>query len=173
VKRWREDILTIQEEMRRCLQSLEWHASNWESKADIETFEGERWEGSSAYAHEQADVRRRIATHFRNLWSTEQFKEFREFKPGDLDLEQNNEADPDTVEAEDSKDSNRLRADKDYDEEELEEEDASEGEGLIAGEEFENERDDTIYEDNDDDMEEGGEERMMEMLRELEDEREE
>ncbi|THU76601.1 hypothetical protein K435DRAFT_704505, partial [Dendrothele bispora CBS 962.96] len=50
VKRWREEILLLQEEMRRCLVTLNWQANLWESRADVDTFEGEQLEGAKAYA---------------------------------------------------------------------------------------------------------------------------
>ncbi|THU89750.1 hypothetical protein K435DRAFT_597846, partial [Dendrothele bispora CBS 962.96] len=68
VKRWREEVLLLQEEMRRCLVTLKWQAEQWTGRADIDTYEGERWEGSAAYAYEQADVRLRISARFEELW---------------------------------------------------------------------------------------------------------
>ncbi|THU78687.1 hypothetical protein K435DRAFT_592554, partial [Dendrothele bispora CBS 962.96] len=68
VKRWREKILLLQEEMRQCLVTLEWQAQDWLKNAVIDTFEDERREGSAAYAHEQAAVRRHIAERFLKLW---------------------------------------------------------------------------------------------------------
>ncbi|THU78441.1 hypothetical protein K435DRAFT_586583, partial [Dendrothele bispora CBS 962.96] len=69
VKRWREEVLLLQEEMRRCLVTLEWQACQWVERARIDTFEGERLEGASAYAHEQAAIRRSIAARFQKLWN--------------------------------------------------------------------------------------------------------
>ncbi|THU82587.1 hypothetical protein K435DRAFT_631478, partial [Dendrothele bispora CBS 962.96] len=68
VNQWKEEILLLQEEMRRCLVTLEWQAKSWEQRADIDTFEGERLEGAKAYAFEQAAVRRKIASRFASLW---------------------------------------------------------------------------------------------------------
>ncbi|THU98453.1 hypothetical protein K435DRAFT_600195, partial [Dendrothele bispora CBS 962.96] len=56
VRRWREEVMLLQEEMRRCLVTLEWQATTWEGRAVIPNFEGERLEGSSAYAHYQASI---------------------------------------------------------------------------------------------------------------------
>ncbi|THU84102.1 hypothetical protein K435DRAFT_806990 [Dendrothele bispora CBS 962.96] len=78
VNRWREEILLLQEEMRRCLVTLEWQAKSWEQQADIDTFE--------AYTFEQAAVRRKIVSRFASLWSGE-MAILREFKPDNLDLE--------------------------------------------------------------------------------------
>ncbi|THU80787.1 hypothetical protein K435DRAFT_616892, partial [Dendrothele bispora CBS 962.96] len=68
VKRWREEVLLLQEEMRRCLVTLSWQEQQWLSRTEIDTFEGERKEGASAYAYEQVEVRRRISTRFQELW---------------------------------------------------------------------------------------------------------
>ncbi|THU78173.1 hypothetical protein K435DRAFT_611589, partial [Dendrothele bispora CBS 962.96] len=68
IKRWHEEILLLQEEMRRCLVTLRWQAEHWEKKAHVDTFEGERKEGASAYAYGQAAIRRQIAAHFEELW---------------------------------------------------------------------------------------------------------
>jgi hypothetical protein len=171
VKRWREEILSLQEEIRRCPVSLEWHAKNWESKAEIDTFEAERWEGSSAYAHEQAAVRRKIKNRFLDLWSTDRCKKALEFQPGDLDLEillhgGDDEGAEEAIEEE-------VQADEDNDEEEEEDdqEEAVTGEGVIEGEEFEEEND--HMEDDEDGYEsDSGGNKVMEMLRELVDERE-
>ncbi|THU82074.1 hypothetical protein K435DRAFT_587357, partial [Dendrothele bispora CBS 962.96] len=68
VKRWREEVLLLQEEMRRCLATLNWQADLWESRADVDTFEGERLEGAKEYACYQAAVRRQIAARFDQIW---------------------------------------------------------------------------------------------------------
>ncbi|THU81090.1 hypothetical protein K435DRAFT_694254 [Dendrothele bispora CBS 962.96] len=87
VKRWREEVLLLQEEMRRCVVTLKWQAQQWEGRADIDTYEGERWEGSAAYAYEQANVRLRISARFEELWSSTVVESARKFQPGDLELE--------------------------------------------------------------------------------------
>ncbi|THV01339.1 hypothetical protein K435DRAFT_853897 [Dendrothele bispora CBS 962.96] len=86
VKRWREEVMLLQEEMRRCLVTLEWEAVTWEKRANIPNFDGERLEGAGAYAHEQAHIRRDIAQRFTTLWSTETVKACRDFNPGSLEL---------------------------------------------------------------------------------------
>ncbi|THU75562.1 hypothetical protein K435DRAFT_630730, partial [Dendrothele bispora CBS 962.96] len=87
VKRWREEVLLLQEEMRRCLVTLKWQAEKWEKRVDVDTFEGERWEGAAAYAYEQADVRLRIFARFEELWSSKVVESARKFQPGSLELE--------------------------------------------------------------------------------------
>ncbi|THU85327.1 hypothetical protein K435DRAFT_869387 [Dendrothele bispora CBS 962.96] len=47
VRRWREEVMLLQEEMRRCLVTLEWQATTWKGRAVIPNFEGERLEGST------------------------------------------------------------------------------------------------------------------------------
>jgi hypothetical protein len=170
VRRWREEILSLQEEIRRCPVSLEWHAKNWESKAEIDTFEGERWEGSSAYAHAQAAVRRKIKDRFEDLWSTEQFKKFLQFKPGNLDLETIfDDGDGEEIVEEE------VQADDDDDEEEDEAEEGASGEAAIEGEEFEETNEDMEVDEDGYESDSVGtmENTVMEILRNLEEEREE
>ncbi|KAK7441515.1 hypothetical protein VKT23_016505 [Stygiomarasmius scandens] len=81
VKRWHEEILLLQEEMRRCLVTLEWQAKEWEGRAEIDTFEGERKEGAAAYAYRQAEVKRSIAARFEELWGTKSIAALRHYKP--------------------------------------------------------------------------------------------
>jgi len=69
--RWSEEVLLLQEEMRRVLQFLEWHAHNhwWEDWQT--TYEGsspELAEGISAYACKQADICQSIHNSFNHLW---------------------------------------------------------------------------------------------------------
>ncbi|THU76830.1 hypothetical protein K435DRAFT_562696, partial [Dendrothele bispora CBS 962.96] len=71
VKRWREEILLLQEEMRRCLATLRWQIALWEGRANVDTFDGERLEGARAYAYEQVATRRQIVERFERLWSNE------------------------------------------------------------------------------------------------------
>ncbi|THU89992.1 hypothetical protein K435DRAFT_802334 [Dendrothele bispora CBS 962.96] len=84
VKRWKEEVLLLQEEMRRCLITLEWQACQWVERARIDTFKGERLEGASAYyAHEQAAIQHSIASRFQKPWNS---TDLREFQPSDLAL---------------------------------------------------------------------------------------
>ncbi|KAF7324231.1 CxC2 domain-containing protein [Mycena sanguinolenta] len=74
VKRWREEVLLLQEEMVRCLRTLEWQAKVWDGRAAPEHYNGniaygpEHLEGARAYAARQAAVRRMLAARFRRLW---------------------------------------------------------------------------------------------------------
>jgi hypothetical protein len=88
VKRWREEVLLLKEEMRRCLVTLDFQANWWTQRAQINNFDGERLEGASAYAHYQVSVRCEIAARFESLWSTKIVQKCREFEPGTLDLDQ-------------------------------------------------------------------------------------
>ncbi|KAK7433802.1 hypothetical protein VKT23_020571 [Stygiomarasmius scandens] len=147
VKRWREEILLLQEEMRRCLVTLEWQAEQWEQRANIDTFEGERLEGSSAYAFEQAAIRRQIAERFERIWDTEEVSISREFRPGDLELvvdpgmgdededEDGSDMEQDDYEGESSEDDEPPQGDEDANEEEQEDEIDEEVEDRVEGEE--------------------------------------
>ncbi|KAK7433784.1 hypothetical protein VKT23_020552 [Stygiomarasmius scandens] len=68
VRRYREELLLLKEEMRRCLVTLEWQAKRWESRATASTLGGAYAEGVSAYCHQQAMLKWQIAEHFDNLW---------------------------------------------------------------------------------------------------------
>ncbi|KAK7441350.1 hypothetical protein VKT23_016597 [Stygiomarasmius scandens] len=68
VHRYREELLLLKEEMRRCLVSLDWEARQWAARANILT-EGAHAEGVSAYAHQQAALQRRIAERFKLMWA--------------------------------------------------------------------------------------------------------
>ncbi|KAF7334322.1 CxC2 domain-containing protein [Mycena sanguinolenta] len=74
VKRWREEVLLLQEEMVRCLRTLEWQAKIWDGRAAAEHYNGKvayapaHLEGARAYAARQAAVRRTLAARFRRLW---------------------------------------------------------------------------------------------------------
>ncbi|KAF8141070.1 hypothetical protein K438DRAFT_1636267 [Mycena galopus ATCC 62051] len=77
VKRWREEVMLLQEEMVRCLLSLEWQASFWDAHAMPSHYEGGKntydaahCEGAMAFAARQASLRRKLATRFRRLWCT-------------------------------------------------------------------------------------------------------
>ncbi|KAJ7707270.1 hypothetical protein B0H14DRAFT_2646846 [Mycena olivaceomarginata] len=74
VKRWQEEVLLLQEEMRRCLRTLEWQAAVWDGRAAATHYSGKRafspthMEGAMALAARQAALRRRLANRFRKLW---------------------------------------------------------------------------------------------------------
>ncbi|KAK7441368.1 hypothetical protein VKT23_016615 [Stygiomarasmius scandens] len=129
--------------MRRCLTTLEWQARWWENRAQIDTFEGERLEGASAYAHQQAVVCCQIASRFWTIWSLDDIPSLRQYQPGNLELP---EGDPDSEMQdmdEDEGDMVREQEDeevesgeRDTDEEELEDEaEEDEEEARIEGEE--------------------------------------
>jgi hypothetical protein len=74
VKRWQEEVLLLQEEMVRCLRTLEWQASIWDARAASEHYTRSRvfsslhLQGAMAFAARQAAVRRKLATRFRRMW---------------------------------------------------------------------------------------------------------
>ncbi|KAF9235029.1 hypothetical protein BU15DRAFT_51851, partial [Melanogaster broomeanus] len=60
----------LQEEMRRVLAFLEWHASWWESQAFRRTdLDAVVVEGLSAYAFRHAHIRRTMHDAFQALWT--------------------------------------------------------------------------------------------------------
>ncbi|THU93004.1 hypothetical protein K435DRAFT_671013, partial [Dendrothele bispora CBS 962.96] len=69
VRRYREEILLLKEEMRRCLVTLEWQAQQWLSKANPTSFGEAHADGISAYAYQQGALRRKIASRFRVMWA--------------------------------------------------------------------------------------------------------
>ncbi|KAF8194503.1 hypothetical protein K438DRAFT_2129700 [Mycena galopus ATCC 62051] len=76
VKRWREEVLLLQEEMVWCLLMLEWQAGVWDKRAAPEHYRGEivytttHLEGARAFAARQAWLRRKLANRFRHSWWT-------------------------------------------------------------------------------------------------------
>ncbi|KAF7343557.1 CxC2 domain-containing protein [Mycena sanguinolenta] len=74
VKRWREEFLLLQEEMVRCLRTLEWQAGVWDQRATAAHYTGKKvygalhLQGAMAFAARQAAVRRTLATRFSRLW---------------------------------------------------------------------------------------------------------
>ncbi|KAJ3979297.1 hypothetical protein F5890DRAFT_1378084, partial [Lentinula detonsa] len=72
-KRWMEEVGLLEEEKRRVLVSLEYHAKEWEGQA---TYDGPlsagkdtvHMEGVRAYALSQAAVFRALAKRFVGLW---------------------------------------------------------------------------------------------------------
>jgi hypothetical protein len=185
VKRWREEVLLLQEEMRRCLVTLDYQADLWTKQAKIDNFDGERLEGASAYGHYQASVRRSIAARFQHLWSSEKVQSCREFQPGTLDLDsviQGEIEDMENAEMEDVEDQNdyipsdeELQVDDTIPGNDEDEEDEEENEDEVPedGEEenLQGEEDvDMESEASDDDMEEGGSLTLKELLWSLEEE---
>jgi hypothetical protein len=74
VKRWGEEVLLLQEEMKRCLLTLEWQATIWDQRAEPGHYTGTivyspiHREGAMALAARQAALRRKLANRFRKLW---------------------------------------------------------------------------------------------------------
>ncbi|KAJ7870752.1 hypothetical protein B0H14DRAFT_3439844 [Mycena olivaceomarginata] len=74
VKRWREETRLLQEEMARCLLTLEWQAARWDERAVSTHYNGRiqysaaHLQGAIALAARQAAVRRRLARCFRRCW---------------------------------------------------------------------------------------------------------
>ncbi|KAK7026667.1 hypothetical protein VNI00_015540 [Paramarasmius palmivorus] len=62
MKRWEEEILLLDEEMRRTLTSLEWTTSRWYERASTGI------EGKDAYAFRQATQYRLLAARFKSMW---------------------------------------------------------------------------------------------------------
>ncbi|KAF7366117.1 CxC2 domain-containing protein [Mycena venus] len=74
VKQWREELLLLQEEMARCLRTLEWQACMWDVRAtpahysDKLVYELLHREGAMALAARQAALRCKLANRFRRAW---------------------------------------------------------------------------------------------------------
>jgi hypothetical protein len=74
VKRWKEEVLLLQEEMVRCLRTLEWQAGIWDRRATAAHYDGKivyqpvHLQGAMALAAKQAAVRRKLAARFQRLW---------------------------------------------------------------------------------------------------------
>jgi hypothetical protein len=74
VRRWREELLLLQEEMARCLRTLEWQAGVWDQRAVPGHYSGSivyGWahqQGAMAFAARQAALRRKLANRFRRQW---------------------------------------------------------------------------------------------------------
>ncbi|KAK7019683.1 hypothetical protein VNI00_018005 [Paramarasmius palmivorus] len=68
-RRAQEEVLLVEEEMRRTLEFLEWRAQEWESCAEVVMGWGEdEHEGSRAYALAQANVQRALKVAFHGEW---------------------------------------------------------------------------------------------------------
>lgn len=69
-ERWEEEVVLLQEEMRRVVHFLEWKSKDWVSmvgaRAGVVTPEVRS--GLSAYAHKQASVYHNLATRFCQHW---------------------------------------------------------------------------------------------------------
>jgi hypothetical protein len=67
--RWSEEVELLEEEMRRVLRFLQWHATWWKEQAHRRACEKEAdSEGLQAYALRQADLRESLRERFILLW---------------------------------------------------------------------------------------------------------
>jgi len=68
--RWEEEVILLQEEMRRVVQFLEWRSNDWFAKADAreDTTTLAVRAGLSAYANKQASVFHNLAVRFSKRW---------------------------------------------------------------------------------------------------------
>lgn len=68
--RWEEEVVLLQEEMRRVVHFLEWKSKDWISRADARAnvVTNEVCLGLSAYAHKQASIFHNLAIRFCQRW---------------------------------------------------------------------------------------------------------
>lgn len=92
--RWTEEVLLLQEEMRRVVAFLEWKAM----VADKRIYK----EGTRAYANKQAALYRRLQTHFRAQWHGQ--LENSSFAKDDTDGNADDEAEEDGDDMEEDED---------------------------------------------------------------------
>lgn len=68
--RWEEDVVLLDEEMRRVLEFCHWKAAWWMEQVPLrEDVSGPLAEGLQAYAAEQADMERRIHSVWAEKWA--------------------------------------------------------------------------------------------------------
>lgn len=65
--RWEEEVVLLEEEMRRVLVLLEYEANVWEKRGPRRAID-DITRGQRAYGHHQAAIRRRMAQKFVRLW---------------------------------------------------------------------------------------------------------
>ncbi|KAF7288903.1 hypothetical protein MIND_01406300 [Mycena indigotica] len=69
--RWNEEVMLLEEEMRRTLRYLEWQAKWWQQQAERrEDVEAELKNGLQAYAYRAAAQCTQVLTHFKLKWAT-------------------------------------------------------------------------------------------------------
>ena len=70
--RWEEEVILLQEEMRRVVCFLEWKSKDWVSKAGVRAsvVTPEIRSGLSAYAHKQGSIFRNLAIRFCQRWDS-------------------------------------------------------------------------------------------------------
>ena len=69
--RWSEEIMLVQEEMRRVCSYLSWYEIWWSSHADVgrmREYDPFLSEGIAAYAERQAQLRASLQGQFQGLW---------------------------------------------------------------------------------------------------------
>ena len=67
--RWGEEVILLQEEMRRVVQFLEWRSRDWFTKTNLRTGTMPAVRaGLSAYAHKQGSVFHNLAIRFSQRW---------------------------------------------------------------------------------------------------------
>ncbi|TRM63043.1 hypothetical protein BD626DRAFT_403449, partial [Schizophyllum amplum] len=68
-ERWEEEVNILQEDMRRCLRTLEWESTVWRTRASQDLKLGEEHGmGARAYALRHADQCVRLRDHFKDCW---------------------------------------------------------------------------------------------------------
>jgi hypothetical protein len=74
--RWSEEVLLVQEEMRRVLEYMSWFSNWWTSHATVPSVSHDPYlaEGLTAYATKQADLRLSFRNHFEMLWKDVQLE---------------------------------------------------------------------------------------------------
>ena len=69
--RWEEEVILLDEEMRRVLEFCSWKASRWKERLSLRGKVPEPLaEGLCAYAAEQADMEQRIRTAWTTKWAS-------------------------------------------------------------------------------------------------------
>lgn len=70
-ERWREEVILLEEEMRRVLKSLEYETKAWELREAATGTARHVGEGMRAYARRQVVIRERLLERFSYLFSLE------------------------------------------------------------------------------------------------------
>ncbi|EMD33453.1 hypothetical protein CERSUDRAFT_25877, partial [Gelatoporia subvermispora B] len=69
-KRWTEEVMLINKEMRRAIEYTRWLADYWESRANLrDGISLELQDGIRAYAAEHAAAERRLASQWEEKWA--------------------------------------------------------------------------------------------------------
>jgi hypothetical protein len=68
--RFSEEVVLLQEEMRRVLRFMDWHAGWWmDQRHRLTGLPDAEAEGMAAYANRQAVIRKDLANKFRQQWA--------------------------------------------------------------------------------------------------------